>query len=633
MKVQKGRRDVVRGKRILSLVIVLTIVLSISAPNMGLANSKVLHKSSKKGISVQEKVKPKDSDTIRIINYNIQAGIGNDGDYDIRRTAEVIRKSGADIVGLTEVDVHFDSRSNFDNQVEILAEELGMYSFYGPIYDLDPYEEGQPRRKYGMAILSKYPIIDAHNHEITRLSTQDENPEPRPMPGFPEAKINVDGKVFSFYVTHLDYRGNPMIREMQVDDTLNIFSEVVGPKILVGDLNALPDAPEVGPLFEYLNDSWELGGGGEGYTFPVSNPHKRIDYILVNQGINVVNSEVIDTEASDHFPVITDIVLKEIKEEDLNNVGNVVNLIKEIPSLEDITLEYKGLVQEARERYNSLTNEQKELVIDYKIKKAEEIIIELEKEALNEAIAKAEEAIETLPPLEDIGIEDKEVVLEAKELVDKVKELDSDAVVKGEELIEQMLGKIKYLEDEIAASEVIKMIEELPNVKDLTLDDKGVVEEAIKAYNLLTEEQKVLVKNLDKLISAEEKISELEELLVSKVDKTKLAELIDEVEKLNKNDYTEESWERLETVFKLGIKIYEDKNATQKEVDETINNLVKAVEGLELKPVASKVPKKPKGKDKVKGKTLPKTGAENCLKVYIIGLLFMVLGIGFRREN
>lgn len=621
-----------KGKRILSLVIVLTIVLSIIAPDMALADFKVFYKDPKKGISVEGKMKPKDSDTIRIINYNIQAGIGNDGNYDIRRTAEVIRKSGADIVGLTEVDVHFDSRSNFDNQVKILAEELGMYSFYGPIYDLEPYEKGQPRRKYGMAILSKYPIIDAHNHEITRLSTQDENPEPRPMPGFPEAKINVDGKVFSFYVTHLDYRGNPMVREMQVDDTLNIFSEVVGPKILVGDLNALPDASEIGPLFEYLNDSWELGGSGEGYTFPVSNPHKRIDYILVNQGINVVNSEVIETEASDHFPVITDIVLKAIKEEDLNNAENVVNLIKEIPKIDDISLIDKRLVQEARNSYNSLTSEQKELVIDYKIKKAETRIIELESEALKKAIAKAEEAIEALPPLEDIEIEDKKVVLEAKELLDKVKELDPYAVVKGEELVEQMLEKIKYLEDKMAADKVIKMIEELPNVKDLKLNDKVAVEEVRKAYNLLTEEQKLLVTNLNKLIEAEEKIEELEELLLPKVDKSKLAEVIAEVEKLNREDYTKKSWKKLETLFNLAIKVYEDKNVTQEKVDEIINNLVRAVEGLELKPVVSEVHKKLR-EGKGQGKKLPRTGAKNNLEIYIIGLLLMGLGISYRRKN
>src|SRR5699024_6518853 len=272
----------------------------------------------------EEPEDPKDPNSIRIINYNIQAGIGNDGNYDIRRTAEVIRKSGADIVGLTEVDVNFSDRSNFDDQVEILAEELGMYSFYGPIYDMDPLEEGQPRRKYGMAILSKYPITEAVNYEITRLSTQDENPEPRPMPGFPGAKIDVDGKVFSFYVTHLDYRGDPMVREMQVDDTLNIFSEVAEPKILVGDFNALPGAPEIAPMFEYLNDSWELTGVGDGYTFPVNNPSKRIDYILVNDGIEVVKTRVIDTEASDHFPVVTDIKLKEINENDLNSAQNVV---------------------------------------------------------------------------------------------------------------------------------------------------------------------------------------------------------------------------------------------------------------------------------------------------------------------
>ncbi len=38
------------------------------------------------------------------------------------------------------------------------------------------------------------------------------------------------------------------------------------PQVLVGDLNAVPEAPEFAPLYERYNDAWPLGGEGPGYT-------------------------------------------------------------------------------------------------------------------------------------------------------------------------------------------------------------------------------------------------------------------------------------------------------------------------------------------------------------------------------
>ncbi|MEH7353288.1 endonuclease/exonuclease/phosphatase family protein [Neobacillus drentensis] len=246
---------------------------------------------------------------VKIMTYNIQAGAGSDGKYDIKRTAETIRQSGADIIALQEVDVHWGARSLFENDIEILANELDMYYFFTPIYSLDPLTPGDPRREFGVAILSKYPILEANNREITRLSTQEANPVPKPAPGFLEALINVKGAKVWFYVTHLDYRADPTVRKMQVADMLNITGQHEY-SILAGDMNAGPNAPELQPLFEKYNDAWALTNVGPGLTYPANNPSKRIDYILLSPQMEARTSEVIETLASDHRPVIAEITLK-----------------------------------------------------------------------------------------------------------------------------------------------------------------------------------------------------------------------------------------------------------------------------------------------------------------------------------
>lgn len=242
---------------------------------------------------------------LRLMSFNIAHGMG-----DLDRTAQVIEASGADVVGLQEVDRAWGARSDFADQTKELAEQLDMHAFFGPIYSYDPLEDGLPRQEYGLAYLSRYPIIDANNHELTRLPTTEPDPEPVMLPGFPHVRVNVHGVHVDVYNTHLDFRGDPWIREMQVDDTLAITGTEPTRSVLMGDLNAEPGDPELTPLFEVYDDAWSLAGDGAGLTFPADDPEKRIDYVLTSPDIEVTNAEVLDTDASDHLPVVADVVIE-----------------------------------------------------------------------------------------------------------------------------------------------------------------------------------------------------------------------------------------------------------------------------------------------------------------------------------
>lgn len=246
--------------------------------------------------------------TVRVMSYNIHYGAGMDQVYNLDRIASVIRESRADIVGLQEVDVHWGSRSRFENGIKILAEKFDMNYYFAPIYSLEPNKEGEPRREFGVGVLSKYPILYAVNHEITRLSTQEPNPSPKPAPGFPEVWVNAKGVKLPVYVTHLDYRADPAVREMQVRDMLHITAQNQREKILLGDLNATPEAPELAPLFaKFMNASAICGQPA--FTFPADIPVKQIDYVLMTPGIRVLSAQVPETLASDHRPVIADLLL------------------------------------------------------------------------------------------------------------------------------------------------------------------------------------------------------------------------------------------------------------------------------------------------------------------------------------
>lgn len=249
---------------------------------------------------------------LRIATYNIQAGAGMDRQFDVARTAEAIRGLRADVVGLQEVDVHWSARSQWRDLATELAQRLEMRVFFGPIYSLEPLEAGLPRREYGNAVLSRYPIVHAENHQITRLSTQVPNPVPELAPGFPEVVVNARGARVHVYATHLDYRADPAVREMQVADTLHIMDRGQGrPQILLGDLNARPDAAELGPLWAVLDDAWAVAHPSEqGLTYPTTLPDRRIDYVTVNSRVHVREVTVIQTQASDHLPVVAELAVR-----------------------------------------------------------------------------------------------------------------------------------------------------------------------------------------------------------------------------------------------------------------------------------------------------------------------------------
>lgn len=195
-----------------------------------------------------------------------------------------------------------------------------MQSAFAPIYDLDPLAEGAPRRQYGVALLSRHPIVAVENHDLTRLSTQVPDPVPAPAPGFLEATVQIRGARTHVYVTHLDYRGDPTVRALQVRDTLRILGEDPegANQVLLGDFNAGPRAPELQPLWGALQDAWAVAperAGALGLTYPATAPTKRIDFVTASPNTTVLRAQTQDDPthilASDHRAVVATVLLNQ----------------------------------------------------------------------------------------------------------------------------------------------------------------------------------------------------------------------------------------------------------------------------------------------------------------------------------
>lgn len=235
------------------------------------------------------------------MTYNIHHGADAGENLDLERIGGEIRRQDAEVVGLQEVDRHWSGRSDFEDQARELAAELDMHYVFGANLDLDPAEPGQPSRQYGTAILSEHPILESENTPLPR-------PEGGEQRGLLEALVNVRGVPVRVYNTHLQHN-SAVERSAQVAAITERVGEFEEPSLLTGDLNARPEAPELQPLFSRFDDAWAEGGEGPGYTISSAEPYARIDYALVSPDISVTQARVPQTLASDHLPVVAELLV------------------------------------------------------------------------------------------------------------------------------------------------------------------------------------------------------------------------------------------------------------------------------------------------------------------------------------
>ena len=134
-----------------------------------------------------------ESNSLRVMSYNIHHGLGIDGKLDLNRIARLINDWGPDLIALQEVD-NMTSRSNFMNETDTLASRTNMYSVFGKNVEVYGGE-------YGNAVLSKYPIVHSENRKLPR----DGNSEQRGILAvWIQLKYKDDLTVF--ISTHFDHR-------------------------------------------------------------------------------------------------------------------------------------------------------------------------------------------------------------------------------------------------------------------------------------------------------------------------------------------------------------------------------------------------------------------------------------------
>jgi endonuclease/exonuclease/phosphatase family metal-dependent hydrolase len=243
-----------------------------------------------------------ETDTLRIMTYNVHSCVGMDGKLDAERIARVIARCNPDVVALQELDVG-RMRSQGVDQAHLIARYLEMEFHFHPALHIE-------EERYGDAILTHLPQRLVKAGALPGLAGKPKL-EPR---GALWVAVDLNGTEIQIINTHLGLY--PRERAAQIETLLGsdwlAHEDCRGPVILCGDFNALPSSSVCRRLAVRLKDAQiKAQRHRPKCTYSSRFPSVRIDHIFISPGLEVTGIEVSESEltrtASDHLPLVAEV--------------------------------------------------------------------------------------------------------------------------------------------------------------------------------------------------------------------------------------------------------------------------------------------------------------------------------------
>lgn len=254
---------------------------------------------------------------LKLMTWNVHCSRGTDNNRQLK-IAELILSEDADIVLLNEFNQDFCSITD-----SILKTRY-------------PYtEDALSHRKNGDIFYSKLGLKNSGRFYIRKLMRFQPNFGGETFPDSLRGKssyvilaticIEDDSvKIFGVHYASNHYDGSTIEKELESDTssydrykeaqekrcfqahwTKEAVVESKYPVIVMGDMNDFNCSAPLDTLTSCgLKDSWWEGGNGYGCTFHNGWMRLRIDHILHSEGLKLQNIKVIDTNLSDHNPIV-----------------------------------------------------------------------------------------------------------------------------------------------------------------------------------------------------------------------------------------------------------------------------------------------------------------------------------------
>lgn len=213
-----------------------------------------------------------------------------------------LQKFNADIVCLQEVSPEL---------AEQAATATGYSKYY--IVTLKTTE-----RQMGNAIFSRFPLLSSASI-VTQAEDKASSRHDKESRYYLEATLQLPSQTLSMGTIHASYTRGFIESPYKTAETNKLMEAVSNHRenyILAGDFNAVPESSTIRTLEKHLKhagpdyrqNTWS-SKRVEYTNFVAEGLNWRLDYVFTTPDINVVDSKILQTEASDHLPILTTIEL------------------------------------------------------------------------------------------------------------------------------------------------------------------------------------------------------------------------------------------------------------------------------------------------------------------------------------
>ena len=245
---------------------------------------------------------PTSEGTFSVLSYNVRAFNLYESENptsEIKLLVKSLMQTGADVLCLQE----YYQQNNGQNQIDVA--QIFADQNYWTCTGLPTFNKTGGR--FGLAIFSKYPIVKQAFIRYETTSTD----------GFLYADVKIGADTLRFYNVHFKswrqktkqdiwthFKSISLKHSSALKVLLKHLEASSYQVILCGDFNAPPYSQIYFRVAELLQNAFEVGGCGLGFTYHPRFPFLRIDHIfhcrtLVLDEFKIVN----DINFSDHYPI------------------------------------------------------------------------------------------------------------------------------------------------------------------------------------------------------------------------------------------------------------------------------------------------------------------------------------------
>lgn len=228
----------------------------------------------------------------------------------VENSVALIKELNPDIVCLQELA----SDSIYNPGIPDVSSYIGAklkYNYY------DHHAQDNTKREtsaIGNGIFTRFPIV-RREYKFVQESRNGARVFWDEGRVYVEIEVQIEGKTLTVGTVHLSYSPHFEITEqkkVEADKLVAIVREKKSSYLLTGDFNALPDSYTIAEVSMYLKDCGPDHSQNTWTTKPFhyKDHHEtelttRLDYIFATPDVNIISSEVVKTEFSDHLPIMT----------------------------------------------------------------------------------------------------------------------------------------------------------------------------------------------------------------------------------------------------------------------------------------------------------------------------------------